>query len=143
MSLDLDDIGYPNMAVDYDPADIEEIRAMRAENATLRAEIDLMREESKNLIKVMRKDMTLREEFLQMKMSLDSLSARQDASTNNCNYLYEQFNAITTDHNAMLQNCQKMIPIITMVTEFMNAYRPILDEVQGYLDDKWEKEDQS
>ena len=65
---------------------------------------------------------------------MEDFKGSHQALAGNCNYLYEQFQIITQDHSSMLTNCQKMIACITMVTEFMNEYRPILNIVQEYHD---------
>lgn len=112
----VDDIGYPGRLDD--------------ESVTIKDFIEL----KKQLIAYKQEIGALNKVISAVGKQVEDFKGAHQALSGNCNYLYEQFQIITQDHSAMLTNCQKMIACITMVTEFMNAYRPILNIVQEYHD---------
>ena len=63
----------------------------------------------------------------------DSHRIRMDAIANNCDYLHDYLEANKQDHLAMLENCQRMLPLVKLVEKFINTYRPLLTQLQDQM----------
>ncbi len=67
---------------------------------------------------------------------IDNHRVRMDAIANNSEYLHDYLQANQKDHEAMLENCQRILPLVKKVEQFIEFYRPVFEEVRNYLASK-------